>query len=351
MAAMIRLAGEINTLIAGVYDKKNVAEVVRQKEYAAAVKIQSWFRGSRVRFYLKHLNHSATIIQKTWRGYLGRKFCRILVKNTLFIIKLNYYNGMACKIQRTWRGYYARKYVFNYFSRKRYLEALQVKNELIRSELADFAEQQLAARKREEEKSAKQRKAYEARKQHHLVSTYVIPGVYNSPFLLYPTEMEFLLRNAQPLSHKKKKTNKCKFDPSCSSYSSLVPKTLPPLIKKPKGPFREPEEVQKQRYKPFQPSLRVATDFYSLEKARKKMKDEEWVTRLNDNILQPFTHRFVPYEPLLHTTTKFGHIDYGTKFFRERCVEKFLSPQDFKSQVPPIPVFDKFNDTYSCGQY
>lgn len=171
-----------------------------------------------------------------------------------------------------------------------------------------------------------------------------------------------------------------------------------------KGPFREPEEVQKQRYKPFQPSLRVATDFYSLEKARKKMKDEEWVTRLNDNMwvnylflfkqllnyiilltfrtslairclwlfrssfdqefsqvfslklilpcitmisfdqsekayayefkfflicfsLQPFTHRFVPYEPLLHTTTKFGHIAYGTKFFREKCVEKFLSPR------------------------
>lgn len=51
-----------------------------------------------------------------------------------------------------------------------------------------------------------------------------------------------------------------------------------------KGPFREPEDVQNQRYKPFQPSLRVATSFTSLEEARKQMKNEEWVTRLNDNV-------------------------------------------------------------------
>ena len=50
------------------------------------------------------------------------------------------------------------------------------------------------------------------------------------------------------------------------------------------GPFRKPESVQQQRYKPFQPTLRVSTDFYSLEKAREIMKAEEWVTRLNDDM-------------------------------------------------------------------
>ena len=43
-------------------------------------------------------------------------------------------------------------------------------------------------------------------------------------------------------------------------------------------------EVQKQRFKAFQPTLRVATSFTSLEEAREKMKAEEWVTRLNDNM-------------------------------------------------------------------
>ncbi|CAL1526888.1 unnamed protein product [Lymnaea stagnalis] len=350
MAAMIRLGGEINTLISGVYDKKNEAEYSRQIEFAAAVKIQSWFRAVRVRAYLKYLNKCATRIQKVWRGYLGRRFCRVLLKNTLFIMKLNHYNKMACRVQKTWRGYYARKYVFNYHSRKRYLEALHVKNELIRSELAEFAEHQSLARKREEEKSEKQRKEYEARKHHYLVSTAVKPGIYNSPFLPYPTETEFLLRNVQPLAHQKKKIDYCNFDPTCARYNSQVPKTLPPLVKKPQGPFREPDEVQKQRYKPFRPTLRVATEFYSLEKARKQLKEEEWVTRLNDNILQPFTHRTVAYEPLLYTSSKFGPVKYGTRFFREEFPENFIFSQDFKSQVPPIPLFDRLNDTYSKGQ-
>ena len=50
------------------------------------------------------------------------------------------------------------------------------------------------------------------------------------------------------------------------------------------GPFREPEDVQRQRYKDFQPTLRVATSFSALDDAREKMKAEEWVTRLNDNM-------------------------------------------------------------------
>lgn len=51
-----------------------------------------------------------------------------------------------------------------------------------------------------------------------------------------------------------------------------------------KGPFRESDDVQRQRYKTFQPSLRVATSFTSLEDARDKMKADEWVTRLNDDV-------------------------------------------------------------------
>ena len=50
------------------------------------------------------------------------------------------------------------------------------------------------------------------------------------------------------------------------------------------GPFRDPHVVQKQRYRPFNPSLRVETDYYSLEKARQEMKGEEWVKRLHDDV-------------------------------------------------------------------
>jgi len=48
------------------------------------------------------------------------------------------------------------------------------------------------------------------------------------------------------------------------------------------GPFREPEAVRQQRYKPFRPSLRVETDYTSVEEARQRMKQEEWVRRVID---------------------------------------------------------------------
>jgi hypothetical protein len=41
-------------------------------EYRAAVLIQSWFRGCRVRAYNSHLHAMALIIQRNFRGHLGR---------------------------------------------------------------------------------------------------------------------------------------------------------------------------------------------------------------------------------------------------------------------------------------
>ncbi|PVD26298.1 hypothetical protein C0Q70_13969 [Pomacea canaliculata] len=166
-------------------------------------------------------------------------------------MKLNYYNLMASKIQKIWRGYYVRKYVFDFYSRRRYIEALKLKNEIIRIELQEYIEHQTILHKRIQEERDKQMSEYNARKNHYLVSTYVQPGIYNSPFL---------------------------------PYKSDVPKHLPVPPIKPQGPFREPEEVQKQRYKPFQPSLRVATDIDSLQKAREILKAEEWVTRHHDDM-------------------------------------------------------------------
>ena len=50
------------------------------------------------------------------------------------------------------------------------------------------------------------------------------------------------------------------------------------------GPFRDPLEVRKQRYRPFSPSLRVETEIESLNLARKEMKNKEWTERINDEM-------------------------------------------------------------------
>jgi hypothetical protein len=51
-----------------------------------------------------------------------------------------------------------------------------------RSELEDYAEQQENLRRRQQEHDDRKKKEYLARKNHHLISTDVIPGIYNSPF-------------------------------------------------------------------------------------------------------------------------------------------------------------------------
>ncbi|XP_061174241.1 spermatogenesis-associated protein 17-like [Saccostrea echinata] len=350
MAAMVRLLEQTDPTVEEVYRRKNEAEEARQREYLSSVKIQAWYRGERSRAYIKHLNKCATIIQKIWRGFIGRGLTRILIKNSVLIMKINYYNKKATYIQKMWRGYYVRKYVFNYYSRKRYLEALQIKNEIVRSELEEYSEMQEQERRRKAEKEQKERREQLARKNHYLISTEVIPGVFNSPFLPYPTDTEYLLRSVRPLMHEKKKKTDKPFDPTCKSYDLPRPRVLPPLSSKPQGPFRDPSDVQQQRYKPFQPSLRVATSFTSLEEARQKMKDQEWVTRLNDNVFEPFSRREVKYDPLLHTRSRYGHLPYGFRYFREEFQDKHISSQSFKTLVPPIPIFDKLNDTYSQGQ-
>lgn len=55
---------------------------------------------------------------------------------------------------------------------------------------------------------------------------------------------------------------------------------LPPIKKKVQGPFRSPGEVLRQRYKPLQPTLRVATAYHSVEAARHELRQEEWRGRV-----------------------------------------------------------------------
>ena len=350
MAVVTKLMNSVDEIITDTYDWKNEAEKSRDAEYKAAVSIQSWFRGLKTRAYLDHLNESATAIQRLWRGWLGRKYYRILLRNSLDILRLNRYNQMATIVQKHWRGYYTRKYVFNYYSRKRYLEGLQIKNEIVLAELQSYKEHLEAVGKQEKEKKQIEELDHWARKNHHLLSTSVSSGIYNSPYLPRPMPEEFFLRHAKPLDHHSSLPSLNKYDPAYQSY--LLPKSqvLPPVPTKPQGPFRDPDDVQNQRYKPFDPSLRVETDFYSVEKVRGSLKEAEWLERINDNYFQPFKRRSVPYEPLLHTTSKYCHLKYGTKFFREEFLDKHISGHAFQTVVPPIPIFDKMNNTYSQGQ-
>ncbi|XP_069787376.1 spermatogenesis-associated protein 17 isoform X2 [Narcine bancroftii] len=264
----------------------------------------------------------AIIIQKTWRGFQSRVCFRSMVQRAYFIMKMNFYNEMAVRVQKRWRGYYIRKYIQNYYEMKKYFRGLSLKNQTVRKELEEYEQ----TKKKEWEKKIieeeERKKRYQARKMHYLLSTEQIPGIYNSPHRQYPSEIEYRLQHTRPRSHtlsRKKDVTKGLVDPLIPG----VPCTFFPLLptmprKKPQGPFRDTVEVLQQRYKPLEPTLRVATSITSEEEAREEMKREEWRNRVHDNMFLPFscTNNLKTYEPLLHTSTKYGPIAYGTKHFR-----------------------------------
>jgi hypothetical protein len=95
--------------------------------------------------------------------------------------------------------------------------------------------------------------------------------------------MEYLMRNLK-LEPAAKHDDYVKSLKVNRFESIQLPEGLPPLTVKPQGPFRDPLEVRKQRYRPFSPTLRVENDYEGLRKARDQMRDQEKVNRVNDQM-------------------------------------------------------------------
>ncbi|KAK2174894.1 hypothetical protein NP493_769g02030 [Ridgeia piscesae] len=217
------------------------------------------------------------------------------------------------QIQTAWRGYWVRRYVLDFNKRMKYLRALEVANSVARMKLAEYRE--FMDIQEEEERQAKAAVALEKqlRKTHYLVSTDHIPGVYNSPFRKMPDALEFKLRAMETKISKKKKP----VDP---------PRNLPPLPPKPMGPFREPWEVQKQRYRPARPSFRASGDYYAMEKARKQKKLDDWVALVGAERMDFRRTRSPPYvEDITTRGNDFREQGYGIDRFREENPEKFVA--------------------------
>ncbi|XP_075451712.1 spermatogenesis-associated protein 17 [Ascaphus truei] len=356
MAALVKLKCRPAALTPECYLRNRTTEEYRLKEYNSAVKIQSSFRGCRVRVYLRYLHRMMTVIQKWWRGYLARKYFRSQMKTAYLIMKMNFYNEMAVRIQKRWRGYYVRTHIHNYYALKKYLEGVAMKNNIVRKELDEFAEIKAKEKKKQDLENEERRKDSQARKMHYLLSTKQVAGMFNSPYRQYPDEMEFRLQRARPLSHKDRSKKKNDVEgivdwPDCRpSFSFPVTQPLPPIgKKKPQGPFRDTAEVLQQRYKPLEPTLRVATSITSVEEAREELRRQEWRKCIQENTFAPFSsfHKSKECETLIHTSTDYKWIPNGSQIFREEQQGKWVTNKDFQTIFPSVSLFDKFGRIYS----
>ncbi|TNM90693.1 hypothetical protein fugu_002982, partial [Takifugu bimaculatus] len=197
MAELLSLQREIEVFIKEKAQAHSQAEQNRKKEHQAAVLIQSWFRGCKVRTYLSHLLKKAVIIQRIWRSFRANAHFIQMVKAAYFITKMNFYKEMAVKIQKLWRGFYVRKYIHNFYTRKNYLNGVLITNELVRREMDKLEEVHRRERENFQMMEKERERANQAHRSHHLLSTKQRPGIFNSPFRPAPDEMEQLLRQVK----------------------------------------------------------------------------------------------------------------------------------------------------------
>ncbi|XP_007950674.1 spermatogenesis-associated protein 17 [Orycteropus afer afer] len=360
MATLARLQSRSAVIGNQYYFRNSVVDQFRKRENDAAIKIQSWFRGCKVRAYIRYLHKRVTIIQKWWRSYLGRQHYQLMVKIAYYTTKMNLYNTMAVRIQRRWRGYRIRKYFFNYYYLKEYLRAVSEANDAVREALADFSQ----TKEREEEKAKleeeEKKRDYQARKMHYLLSTKQIPGIYNSPFRKKPDPWELRLQKAKPLTHKVPKVKQksaINLDSwlACTSTRSFPrSEILPPINRKQsQGPFRDITEVLQQRYKPLERTLWMAEPIDELKEAREALRREEWVHNINDNMFLPFSsyHKNEKYIPSIRSSSKYRADSYGHQHFRDENPKKWINGKGFQTVLSSFDLFSNYGKLYSkAGQ-
>lgn len=378
------------TLIKECYAQNQAADLNRSKLHSAAIAIQSFWRGFCVRENIKNLNRQAVIIQSNYRGYRQQKKFHILMSETVNKMRINFYDLQSTKIQAIWRGYMSRKTKHDYYKRQKYLQAVALQNSIIIDHLQRFKQNRDEEKRKMDNIQEEQNIIHEARKTHYLLSTRQIQGVYDprNKNGQRRMPMDDMLRNVRPftnnernnLTRKQKlpsigekikskhffndedRNSNSKKDEEESEYNNYSKSAQftnqqkirlenAKKINQPQGPFkRERDAVLEQRFRPLNPSLRVSESYNTgIEEARQNLKFDDYSKKINKN------KEFLPvmistkkekYQQKLHSTTKYGHIDYGNRHFRayeqEEKESKKGKGQRFANIVGPIPDFDKY---------
>jgi len=359
-------------LVQQCYALNNAADEARPRHHSAAIAIQSWWRGYLIRQEFKRLHRSATLIQGLFRGFRERRIYRKFVELTVKEMRAHFYHTQATKIQAVFRGYRSRKNVHNFYARKRYLEMVRLQNDVVRDHLTKY--KRASDQEKEKLKAIEDEKQiiYQARKTHYLLSTTQVSGVYDPRVKNGKSRepMESMLRAVKPLGsiERKQKLPSIGIKRTITAQQRRMMENARTMTQ-PQGPFKTTREiVLENRFRPMNPSLRVSEPYEThIEEARQQLRFDDMMKRIK-------AERFMPvmkcqqerYQQLLHTTSGYGHVDYGNKHFRsyesdhdfqDRPIRETSSIGDsgrlvasgnarlrFANVVSPIPFFDQYMD-------
>lgn len=184
--------------ISEVYDayfaSAREAEAARPREYEACVRIQAFYRGYASRKLLHKERDAAKNIQRVFRGYMARLEYEQRLKAKEKRERMAFFDRNATVIQKMWRGYYSRKNIHSYYRRKAYIMGVVQKGEELlvrRKQHQEVLEEEL---KQEKSAIVEAKFKEEAARNHHMVSTKAIHGVFYSTKVAGTSDLEYYIR-------------------------------------------------------------------------------------------------------------------------------------------------------------
>lgn len=148
----------------------------------AAIRIQCRWRGYATRKLLHQFHGAAICIQRLYRGHSSRRCTAATVVHSDWQRQTQQYNHSATTIQRYYKGYYIRKYICNIAARHRYI----AETSTVGDQLLLAAHMYHQHRQQEEEREARSREAATidqiTANIHHLISTRVQASVFAHPY-------------------------------------------------------------------------------------------------------------------------------------------------------------------------
>jgi len=149
-----------------------------EKEKRCATLIQSQYKTYVICQQIKTLNNKAIIIQRIFRGFLGRRKVNIIKMEKQIEFKYKLVNIAATMVQKVWRGYISRKNKKDYYKRKRYIEQIEKQSKETMLQLNKEAYAKREAFDQSQELQFRQEFENITQNLHHLKSTTHIKGVY-----------------------------------------------------------------------------------------------------------------------------------------------------------------------------
>lgn len=158
------------------FEKLQNAEDHKVQEITAVTNIQRVWRGHLARGYLCLLRANATTIQRVFRGYIDRKVCMQMRLADARSVEMAYFNYMALLIQKTFRGFLSRKFKEDFYKRKAFVTQVNERANKLRQEMSETLTSQLEQTAVEKEARATREFAELTLANHYLKSTQAQPG-------------------------------------------------------------------------------------------------------------------------------------------------------------------------------